>query len=75
MSLVWLWWIAISLTQRISRQAVSTGLVASCVMCKSRPRRTGERVCGRNCRDKERHGGQVHGSYYGVSVVRTEPRS
>ncbi|KAI0268476.1 hypothetical protein BGY98DRAFT_1190614 [Russula aff. rugulosa BPL654] len=55
-------------------QAVSTGLVASCVICKSRPRRTGERVCGRNCRDKECQAGQVQGSYYGVPVVRPDPR-
>ena len=66
---------AISLTQCIFRQAISTGLVASCVICKSRPRRTGERVCGRTCRDQERQACQVQGSYSGVPVIRSEPRA
>jgi len=56
-------------------QAVSTGLVASCVMCKGRPRRTGERVCGRTCRERESQAPQVQGSYYGVPVVRRESRA
>ena len=60
----------ISLTQCIFRQAVSSGLVASCVMCKERPRRTGERVCGRICRERERQAPLVQGSYYGEPVVR-----
>lgn len=56
-------------------QAISTGLVASCVMCKGRPRRTGERVCGRTCGERERQSRQVQGSYYGVPVVRRESRA
>jgi hypothetical protein len=63
----------ISLTQYVFRQAVATGLVASCTMCKGRPRRTGERVCGRTCRERERQARLVQGSYYGASVVRREP--
>lgn len=63
----------ISLTQCIFRQAVATGLVASCAMCKGRPRRTGERVCGSICRERERQARLVQGSYYGVPVVRREP--
>ncbi|KAI0298056.1 hypothetical protein B0F90DRAFT_839633 [Multifurca ochricompacta] len=34
--------------------AIDTGLVKPCVICKGRPRRTGERVCGRVCRERER---------------------
>lgn len=60
----------ISLTQCIFRQAVSSGLVASCTMCKERPRRTGERVCGRTCREQERQARLVQGTYYGEPVVR-----
>jgi len=56
-------------------QAVATGLVASCVMCKGRPRRTNERVCSRTCAERERGARQVQGSYYGVPVVRREPRA
>jgi hypothetical protein len=43
-------------------------------MCKGRPRRTGERVCGRTCRERERQARLVQGSYsgYDVSVVRRE---
>jgi hypothetical protein len=59
----------------IFRQAISTGLVNRCAMCKGRPRRTGERVCSRTCRERERQGPQVRGSYYGVPVVRREPRT
>jgi len=55
-------------------QAISTGLVNSCAMCKGRPRRTGERVCGRTCRERERQARPVAGTYYGVQVVRHEPR-
>jgi hypothetical protein len=44
-------------------------------MCKGRPRRTGERVCGRTCRERERQARQVQGSYYGVPVVRRESRA
>lgn len=65
----------ISLTQCIFRQAVSTGLVATCVICKERPRRTSERVCGRTCRAQEHQARQVQGSYYGVPVVRRESRA
>ena len=43
-------------------------------MCKGRPRRTGERVCGRTCREQERQARQVQGTFYGVPVVRPEPR-
>lgn len=57
------------------RQAVSTGLVASCAMCKERPRRTNERVCGRTCGERDRQARQVQGTYYGVPVVRREPRA
>ncbi|KAN0113625.1 hypothetical protein V8E52_007551 [Russula decolorans] len=56
-------------------QAVATGLVASCAMCKCRPRRTGERVCGHTCRERERQARQVQGSYYSVPVVRRESRT
>lgn len=56
-------------------QAVSTGLMPSCAVCKGRPRRTGERVCGRTCRERERQARPVQGSYYGVPVVRHEPRA
>jgi len=56
-------------------QAISTGLVASCVMCRGRPRRTGERVCGRTCREQESQARQVQGSYYGSPVVRREHRA
>lgn len=55
-------------------QAITTGLVNSCAMCKQRPRRTGERVCGRTCRERERQATQVQGSYYGVPSIRREPR-
>ena len=44
-------------------------------MCKGRPRRTNERVCGRTCAERERGARQVQGSYYGVPVVRREPRA
>jgi hypothetical protein len=64
---------SISLTC-VFRQAISTGLVNRCAMCKGRPRRTGERVCGRTCRERERQSAQVQGSYYGVPVNRREPR-
>ena len=64
-----------SLTPCIFRQAVAIGLADSCVMCKGRPRRTGERVCGRTCREKERQAPRVQGSYYGVPVVRRESRA
>jgi len=56
-------------------QAVATGLVASCVMCKGRPRRTNERVCSRTCAERERRAPRVEGSYYGVPVVRRDPRA
>ena len=59
----------------LHRQAISTGLVASCVVCRGRPRRTGERVCGRTCGERERQSRQIQGSYYGVPVVRREPRT
>ena len=44
-------------------------------MCKERPRRSGERVCGRTCRERERQARQVHlvqGSYYGLPDVHRE---
>ena len=44
-------------------------------MCKQRPRRTGERVCGRICREQERQATQIEEPYYGVPVVRREPRA
>jgi hypothetical protein len=44
-------------------------------MCKERPRRSGERVCGPVCRDRERQALQVQGSYYGVQVTRREPQT
>jgi len=56
-------------------QAITTGLVNSCAMCKQRPRRTGERVCGRICRERDRQATQIQGSYYGVPVVRREPKA
>ncbi|KAH9992195.1 hypothetical protein BJV74DRAFT_401621 [Russula compacta] len=56
-------------------EAIATGLVNTCVVCKGRPRRTGERVCGRTCRDRERQAHPVQGSYYGVQVVRRESRT
>src|SRR5579863_7178311 len=59
----------------VFRQAISTGLVNRCAMCKGRPRRTGERVCGRTCRERERQAVPVQGSYYGARVVRLEPRT
>ncbi|KAI9511944.1 hypothetical protein F5148DRAFT_1167740 [Russula earlei] len=55
-------------------QAIETGLAGTCVMCKGRPRRMGELVCGRTCREQERLATQVHGYYYGVEVTRREPR-
>jgi hypothetical protein len=58
----------------VFRQAISTGLVNCCAMCKGRPRRTGERVCGRTCRERERQAAQVQGSYYGVPITRRECR-
>jgi len=56
-------------------QAISTGLVNRCAMCKGRPRRTGERVCSRTCRERERQASPVQGSYYGVPVERRETRT
>jgi len=55
-------------------QALATGLVASCAVCKGRPRRNGERVCGRTCRERERQARSVGGSYYGVPIVRRDSR-
>ena len=49
---------------------MATGLVDTCVMCKGRPRRMGERVCGRTCRERAREARQVQGTYYGVQVTR-----
>ena len=43
-------------------------------MCKGRPRRTNERVCGPVCRERERLALPVQGTYYGVSVTRLEPQ-
>ena len=59
----------------LSRQAIESGFVEPCAMCKGRPRRTGERVCGPVCRERERLGLPVQGSYYGVSVTRREPQT
>jgi len=56
-------------------QAIETGFVKPCVMCKGRPRRTGERVCGPVCRERERLAVPVHGNYYGVPVTRREPQT
>jgi hypothetical protein len=56
-------------------QAIETGFVKPCAMCKGRPRRTGERVCGPVCRERERLALRVSGSYYGVSVTRLEPQT
>ena len=57
----------------IYRQAIETGFVKPCAMCKGRPRRSGERVCGPVCRERERKALPVQGTYYGVSVAR-QPR-
>ncbi len=62
-------------TQLICRQAIETGFAKPCAMCKRRPRRSGERVCGRVCREQERQALQVQGSYYGVNVTRREPQT
>ena len=59
----------------LSRQAIETGFVKPCAMCKGRPRRTGERVCGPVCRERERLALPVQGSYYGVSMTRREPQT
>jgi len=56
-------------------QAIETGFVKPCAMCKARPRRTNERVCGPVCRERERNAHIVQGSYYGVQVTRREPRT
>jgi len=56
-------------------QAVLTGLVATCVMCNSRPRRRNEMVCGTTCREQERVARRVHGSYYGVTTFRRESQA
>lgn len=56
-------------------QAMETGFVKRCAMCKRRPRRSGERVCGRVCREQQRYAPQVQGSYYGVQVTRREPHA
>lgn len=56
-------------------QAIETGFAKPCAMCKRRPRRTGERVCGRVCKEQERQALQVQGSYYGVQVTRREPQT
>jgi hypothetical protein len=44
-------------------------------MCKGRPRRTGERVCGPTRRERERQVAQVQGPYNGVQVARREPKT
>jgi hypothetical protein len=56
-------------------QAIETGFVKPCAMCKGRPRRTGENVCGPVCRERARLAFRVQGSYYGVSVTRLEPQT
>jgi len=56
-------------------EAIETGIAKPCAMCKGRPRRIGERVCGPVCRDRERQALQVQGSYYGVQVTRREPQT
>ncbi|KAH9053807.1 hypothetical protein EDB87DRAFT_1649574 [Lactarius vividus] len=56
-------------------QAIETGFAKPCAMCKRRPRRSGERVCGRVCKEQERQALQVQGSYYGVQVTRREPQT
>jgi len=38
--------------QRHELQAIAIGLVNTCVICEGRPRLTGERVCGRTCRER-----------------------
>jgi len=50
--------------------AVTTGFMDTCVMCKGRPRRTGERVCGRTCRERAREARPVQGTYYGARTIR-----
>jgi len=55
--------------------AIATGLVDTCVMCKGRPRLTGERVCGRICKERAREAHLIRGSYYGVQVTRYEPQT
>ncbi|KAI0260461.1 hypothetical protein BC834DRAFT_900807 [Gloeopeniophorella convolvens] len=54
-------------------QAIRTGFAKPCVSCRGRPRRIGERVCSRSCREAERRAQQVQGTYYGVQVTRREP--
>ncbi|KAI9454390.1 hypothetical protein BJY52DRAFT_1284712 [Lactarius psammicola] len=56
-------------------QAIETGFAKPCAMCKRRPRRSGERVCGRVCREQQRQALQVQGTYYGVNVTRREPQT
>ncbi|KAH9957147.1 hypothetical protein BC827DRAFT_723071 [Russula dissimulans] len=56
-------------------EAISTGLVDTCVMCKGRPRRTGERVCGRTCRQRAHEARPVQGMYYGARVTRFEAQT
>jgi len=56
-------------------EAIETGFAKPCAICKGRPRRVGERVCGPVCRDRERQALQVQGSYYGVPVTRREPQT
>src|SRR5579863_1195696 len=54
-------WIVLFPQTCVFRQAITTGLVNSCAMCKQRPRRTGERVCGRTCRERDRQATQIQG--------------
>jgi len=56
-------------------EAIEIGFAKPCAVCKGRPRRHGERVCGPVCRDRERQALQVQGSYYGVQVTRRESQT
>jgi len=57
-------------------RAVETGFANPCMICKTRPRRSGERVCGRVCREKEleRQALQVQG-YYDVRMPRRKSQT
>ena len=50
----------------VFRRAVETGFANPCIICKTRPRRSGKRVCGRVCREKERQ--ILQGYYYDVQM-------
>lgn len=56
-----------SIALAIVRRAVETGFASPCIICKTRPCRSGERVCGRVCREKER---QTLQGYFDVLMPR-----